>query len=225
MAMARGGDYDEDDEETEEIELDSRKEDSGRPRTWTRTGAARVSQATGRSSSGPAPIDWPCADYHQVRSVPEGEGEGCRGGPAIPDEIDTPRHIAARPVPAIPRVEELQDESWDPYENLRSSTAAFSSCEDFARTGKRLLKDAKEAESRWVLRVPLHTKTGVTSGSRDRVTIVLKDVPKSVVEDRDAGCHLSCTVCCSIEHKQSVLHFLVQRNTEYEEPVKAKVST
>lgn len=26
------------------------------------------------------------------------------------------------------------------------------------------------------------------------------------------------------EHKQSVLHFLVQRNTEFDEPVKAKVS-
>ena len=25
------------------------------------------------------------------------------------------------------------------------------------------------------------------------------------------------------EHKQSVLHFVVQRNTEYDEPVKAKV--
>lgn len=56
------------------------------------------------------------------------------------------------------------------------------------------------------------------------MTIVLKDVPKSVVEDRDAGLPFILHALLQHEHKQSVLHFLVQRNTEYEEPVKAKVS-
>lgn len=58
-----------------------------------------------------------------------------------------------------------------------------------------------------------------------RVTIVLKNVPKSVMEDRDAGLPFILHGLLQHEHKQSVLHFLVQRNTEYDEPVKAKVNT
>jgi pre-rRNA-processing protein TSR1 len=52
---------------------------------------------------------------------------------------------------------------------------------------------------------------------------VLKDVPQTVVEGRN-GRPFIVHGLFQHEHKQSVLHFAVQRNTEYTEPVKAKVS-
>lgn len=57
-----------------------------------------------------------------------------------------------------------------------------------------------------------------------RVTVVIKDVPRSVVEERNPGLPFIIHGLLQHEHKQSVLHFVVQRNTEYTEPVKAKVS-
>jgi hypothetical protein len=54
--------------------------------------------------------------------------------------------------------------------------------------------------------------------------LVLKDVPRTVVEERDSMLPFIVHGLLQHEHKQSVLHFVVQRNTEYEEPVKAKVS-
>jgi len=57
-----------------------------------------------------------------------------------------------------------------------------------------------------------------------RVTILIKDVPRSVVGDRNPKLPFIVHGLLQHEHKQSVLHFVVQRNTEYTEPVKAKVS-
>lgn len=49
-------------------------------------------------------------------------------------------------------------------------------------------------------------------------------MPRSVIEDRETGIPFIVHGLLRHEHKQSVLHFVVQRNTEYAEPVKAKVS-
>jgi pre-rRNA-processing protein TSR1 len=54
--------------------------------------------------------------------------------------------------------------------------------------------------------------------------LVLKDVPRTVFEERNSMLPFIVHGLLQHEHKQSVLHFVVQRNTEYEEPVKAKVS-
>jgi pre-rRNA-processing protein TSR1 len=56
------------------------------------------------------------------------------------------------------------------------------------------------------------------------VILVLKDVPRSVMEGRDTRIPFIIHGLLQHEHKQSVLHFVIQRNTEYNEPVKAKVS-
>lgn len=53
--------------------------------------------------------------------------------------------------------------------------------------------------------------------------LVIKGVPKSVWEERDSRIPFIVHGLLQHEHKQSVLHFVVQRNTEYTEPVKAKV--
>ena len=55
-----------------------------------------------------------------------------------------------------------------------------------------------------------------------RVTLVLRDVPREVVE-RDRAAPFIVHGLLQHEHKQSVLHFVVQRKTEYTEPIKAKV--
>lgn len=57
-----------------------------------------------------------------------------------------------------------------------------------------------------------------------RVCIRIKGVPRKPVEERDPKVPLIVHGLLQHEHKQSVLHFAVQRNTEYEEPVRAKVS-
>lgn len=56
------------------------------------------------------------------------------------------------------------------------------------------------------------------------MTVVIKDVPKSVIAERDSKLPFIVHGLLQHEHKQSVLHFVVQRNTEYTEPVKAKAS-
>jgi pre-rRNA-processing protein TSR1 len=55
------------------------------------------------------------------------------------------------------------------------------------------------------------------------VTVILKNVPKSVVDSHNPGLPFILHGLLQHEHKQSVIHFVVQRNTEYDEPVKAKV--
>jgi pre-rRNA-processing protein TSR1 len=55
------------------------------------------------------------------------------------------------------------------------------------------------------------------------VTVYLKDVPKDAAERR-AGRPLIAFSLLQHEHKKSVLHFAVQRNTEYEDSVRSKVS-
>ena len=51
----------------------------------------------------------------------------------------------------------------------------------------------------------------------------LKDVPKDAAE-RMAGRPFVAFSLLQHEHKKSVVHFTVQRNTEYEETVRSKVS-
>lgn len=54
--------------------------------------------------------------------------------------------------------------------------------------------------------------------------LVVKGVPRTVFQDRDPALPVIVHGLLQHEHKRSVLHFLVQRNTEYTEPIKAKVS-
>ena len=55
-----------------------------------------------------------------------------------------------------------------------------------------------------------------------RVVIILKNVPREVMETRDPSLPFILHGLFQHEHKQSVLHFVVQRNTEYNGTIKAK---
>ena len=56
-----------------------------------------------------------------------------------------------------------------------------------------------------------------------RVTVYLKDVPREVSE-RSVGRPFVVFSLLQHEHKKSVVHFSIQRNTEYEDSVRSKVS-
>lgn len=53
---------------------------------------------------------------------------------------------------------------------------------------------------------------------------MIKNVPRQVAADQLKGSPIVVHGLLRHEHKQTVLHFAVQRNTEYTEPVRAKVS-
>ena len=55
------------------------------------------------------------------------------------------------------------------------------------------------------------------------MTVYLKDVSRDVA-DRSAGRPLIAFSLLQHEHKKSVVHFAIQRNTEYEGSVRSKVS-
>ncbi|ORY26891.1 putative ribosome biogenesis and assembly-related protein [Naematelia encephala] len=125
----------------------------------------------------------------------------------FPDEIDTPRHIPAKTrFQRYRGLKSFRTSPWDPYENLPVDYAKIFQFENFVGTGRRIERDAREQ--------------GVKAGTR--VVLVLKNVPKAVFDDRDPALPFILHGLLQHEHKQSVVHFLVQRNTEYTEPVKAK---
>ncbi|WWD22043.1 hypothetical protein CI109_106531 [Kwoniella shandongensis] len=125
----------------------------------------------------------------------------------FPDEIDTPRHIPARTrFQRYRGLKSFRTSPWDPYENLPIDYAKIFQFENFSATRKRIEREGVES--------------GVKAGTR--VILVLKDVPRSVYDERDSTLPFIVHGLLQHEHKQSVLHFTVQRNTEYTEPVKAK---
>jgi pre-rRNA-processing protein TSR1 len=56
-----------------------------------------------------------------------------------------------------------------------------------------------------------------------RVRVYIKNVPKAVYSKQNPLIPFFLFGLFEHEHKQSVLNFVVQRNTEYDEPVKSKV--
>ncbi len=78
----------------------------------------------------------------------------------------------------------------------------------------------QNGQSGWAAEQKVQSLT-IQAGTR--VTIVLKNVPSVVVTERNPALPFILHGLLQHEHKQSVLHFVVHRNTEYDEPVKAKV--
>lgn len=125
----------------------------------------------------------------------------------FPDEVDTPRNIPARTrFQRYRGLKSFRTSPWDAYEDLPVDYARIFQFEDYERARRRIEQAGREE--------------GVEAGMR--VEVHVKDVPKSLVEGRDQSLPFVLFGLLQHEHKQSVLHFAVQRNTEYTEPVKAK---
>ncbi|KAG8214265.1 ribosome biogenesis protein tsr1 [Butyriboletus roseoflavus] len=128
-----------------------------------------------------------------------------RDAQEFPDEIDTPRDIPARTRFARYRgLRSLRTSPWDPYENLPQEYARIFEFEEFKRTERDVSRTA-EIE-------------GVEPGTR--VTVCLEGVPQEASDPSRAPIVLYGLL--KHEHKKTVLHFTVQRNTEYSGSVKSK---
>ncbi len=108
----------------------------------------------------------------------------------------------------------LRTSPWDPYENLPKDYGRAFALEDWRKVERAVKRRAFESTS------------PVSAG--ERVSIYLRDVSEAdafpLVEAATSGS--SPTVLFGLfehEHKMTVLNFTVQRNTEYDEPVKSKV--
>ncbi|KAI0305403.1 hypothetical protein B0F90DRAFT_1697675 [Multifurca ochricompacta] len=126
----------------------------------------------------------------------------------FPDEVDTPRDIPARTrFQRYRGLRSFRTSPWDPYENLPRDYARIFQFEDFKRT-ERAVRRRAEAEG-----------GAIPAGTR--VTVYLKDVPKDAAET-SAKRPLIAFSLLQHEHKKSVVHFSIQRNTEYEGSVRSK---
>nr|ODO01070.1 hypothetical protein L204_01795 [Cryptococcus depauperatus CBS 7855] len=125
----------------------------------------------------------------------------------FPDEVDTPQHIPARTrFQRYRGLKSFRTSPWDPYDDLPTDYARIFRFENYLATKKEVEHEA--------------LYDGVESGTR--VKLVIRNVPRAVARLRDAHLPLIVHSLLRHEHKQSVLHFVVQRNTEYSNPVMAK---
>ncbi|KAF8481485.1 ribosome biogenesis protein tsr1, partial [Gautieria morchelliformis] len=129
---------------------------------------------------------------------------------AFPDELDTPKNIPARQrFQRYRGMRSFRTSPWDPYENLPEDYAKIFQFEDYRRTERAIRRRAEE-----------ETSTTVDSGSR--VTVYLKNVPQSVIQNLNSLGPFVMFALLQHEHKTSVLNFTVQRNTEYTAPIRSK---
>ncbi len=138
----------------------------------------------------------------------------------FPDEVDTPMEIPARQRFARYRgLKSFRTSPWDPYEDLPRDYAKIFQFDNYGRTKKRVEASA--------------LLEGVQPGTR--VCFWIENVPRSAaVRARASGVgelpilhegERAPFVLFGLlrhEHKKSVLHFTVTRNTEYDGPVKSK---
>ncbi|KAF9444780.1 ribosome biogenesis protein tsr1 [Macrolepiota fuliginosa MF-IS2] len=123
----------------------------------------------------------------------------------FPDEIDTPQDAPARTrFQRYRGMRSFRTSPWDPYENLPRDYARIFQFEDFKRTERSVRRRAEE-------------ETNIVEPGT-RVTIHIRDVP----QDAAARAPITLFSLFQHEHKKSVLHFTVQRNTEYNGSVRSK---
>uniref|UniRef100_F7FZN4 Pre-rRNA-processing protein TSR1 homolog n=1 Tax=Monodelphis domestica TaxID=13616 RepID=F7FZN4_MONDO len=128
----------------------------------------------------------------------------------FPDEVDTPRDVAARiRFQKYRGLKSFRTSPWDPKENLPQDYARIFQFQDFSRTRKRIFKEIEEEESE-----------GAEVGWY--VTLHVCGVPASVVESFRLGVPLVMFSLLPHEQKMSVLNMVVRRHPGNQEPVKSK---
>ncbi|ORC86537.1 uncharacterized protein TM35_000271270 [Trypanosoma theileri] len=125
-----------------------------------------------------------------------------------PDMVDTPINLPARQRFAKYRgLKSFQTGKWDPAENLPSHYAYIYKLQGLTRIREAALRKCGEG--------PVQ--------ANQFVYITLVEVPSSVWSNTMSTGFLIASGQLEHEQKWSVLHFQVQRNSEWEEPIKSKV--
>ncbi|XP_048079138.2 pre-rRNA-processing protein TSR1 homolog isoform X4 [Ursus arctos] len=128
----------------------------------------------------------------------------------FPDEVDTPRDVAARiRFQKYRGLKSFRTSPWDPKENLPQDYARIFQFQNFTNTRKRLFKEIEEKEVE-----------GAEVGWY--VTLHVSEVPSSVYEYFKRGAPLIAFSLLPHEQKMSVLNMVVSRYSGNTEPVKAK---
>ncbi|KAL0956841.1 hypothetical protein HGRIS_002954 [Hohenbuehelia grisea] len=124
---------------------------------------------------------------------------------AFPDELDTPKDVPARTrFQRFRGLRSFRTSPWDAYENLPRDYARIFQFEDFKRTERGVRRRAEE-------------ELGVVEPGV-RVTVHIQGVP---AEATSAAFPMLFSLL-QHEHKITVLHFTLQRNTEYDGSVRSK---
>ncbi|KAL8198930.1 UNVERIFIED_CONTAM: ribosome biogenesis protein tsr1 [Gekko kuhli] len=127
----------------------------------------------------------------------------------FPDEVDTPRDVAARiRFQKYRGLKSFRTSPWDPNENLPRDYARIFQFQDFFQTRKHVFRQLEEEED------------GAAVGRY--VTLHICNVPVSVTEGFQQQLPLVLYVLLPYEQKMSVLNLLVRRFAGYTEPVQAK---
>ncbi|GJN88836.1 hypothetical protein Rhopal_001807-T1 [Rhodotorula paludigena] len=125
----------------------------------------------------------------------------------FPDEVDTPLHTAASERFARYRgLKSFRTSRWDPYEELPRDYGRCFMLEDWRGMGRKL--ERRQAEE------------GAEAGTR--VIVHLAGVPRRVVEEHNPLHPFALFGLLKHEHKYSIMHFTVQRNTENSDTVRSK---
>jgi len=147
----------------------------------------------------------------------------------FPDEVDTPLHVPARERFARYRgLKSFRTSQWDPYEELPRDYGRCFMLEDWRGMGRRMEKRLKEDEGAEVSDQSIPsalsylTATLISRQAGTRVLVHLSNVPRRVVEEHNPSNPFVLFGLLKHEHKYSIMHFTVQRNTENNDTVRSK---
>eukprot|EP01061_Rhynchopus_euleeides_P005198 TRINITY_DN1442_c5_g1_i1.p1 TRINITY_DN1442_c5_g1~~TRINITY_DN1442_c5_g1_i1.p1 ORF type:complete len:839 (+),score=398.05 TRINITY_DN1442_c5_g1_i1:150-2519(+) len=127
----------------------------------------------------------------------------------FPDEVETPMHIPSRiRFQKYRGLPSFRSSTWDPNESLPIDYARIFKFENFKRAQK----------------LSVATPDGKVVESDTYVTVTLKNVPLAFLEVLEPRLDAPLIASGLLKHEQkySVLHFRMQRNKEYDEPIKSK---
>jgi pre-rRNA-processing protein TSR1 len=125
----------------------------------------------------------------------------------FPDEVDTPMHMPARERFARYRgLKSFRTSPWDAYENLPSDYAKIFMFRDWRAVGRSVTRQEEGEDD------------AVQAGTR--VTLVIR-LPEDAVRPKTVAPMVAWALH-KHEHKTSVAHCTVLRNTEFEDDVRSK---
>ncbi|XP_046372243.2 pre-rRNA-processing protein TSR1 homolog isoform X1 [Haliotis rufescens] len=125
----------------------------------------------------------------------------------FPDEVDTPANVTARTRFARFRgLKSFRTSPWDPKENLPSDFARIFQFENFKRTKKRCIEEDLDE--------------GAMPGWY--ITVHVANVPKAFIEGYQPGSPVVLFGLLPHEHKVSVVHFVVKKCAEVDQPIRSK---